>query len=287
MSSQDFPTYGRGDEPEQQPSAEQHHYAPPTPYGGGNYATGQQPPDAPEYYAQPERYGTPPGQYGVPPQPQPQAPGQLQGQVTAPHAQPPTYRPGTPYGAPSQPEPHQLPTYGREEPVAPRDPRAARVVGLAAGIAALYGLLVISVQRVSLRDISQAPGSPLNHPLRTDVIDAVGQLLLLVVGVVALVMWFRDVRARVRAGRQLEPGELVGLILVAVSAVPILVWLVMVLSTGLGANDESVHRLPTAYGWGGFGLLLLAAGLFLGYRELKPEVPNPVVQGPPAKAPWE
>jgi hypothetical protein len=284
MSSQDFPTYGRGDEPERQQSGEeQHHYAPPTPYGGDTYGTGQPAPEVPEYYAEPERYGTPPGQYGVPPQTHPQA----QGQVTAPHAQPPTYRPGTPYGTAPSPEPQELPTYGRDEPAAPRDPRAARVVGLATAIAALYGLLVISVQRVSLRDISQAPGSPLNHPLRTDVIDAVGQLLLLVVGVVALVMWIRDVRARSSAGRQPEPGELVGLILVAVSSVPILVWLFMVLSTGLGANDESVHRLPTAYGWGGAGLLILAAGLFLGYRELKPDVPNPVVQGPPVKAPWE
>ncbi|MGW7683339.1 hypothetical protein ACWGID_21570 [Kribbella sp. NPDC054772] len=287
MSSQDFPTYGRDDEPEQQPSADQHHYAPPTPYGGGTYGSGQQPPEAPEYYAEPQLYGTPPGQYGVPPQPQPQQQPHGQGQITAPHAQPPTYRPGTPYGASASPEPHELPTYGRDEPAAPRDPRAARVVGLATAIAAIYGLLVISVQRVSLRDISQAPGSPLNHPLRTDVIDAVGQLLLLVVGVVALAMWIRDLRARSRAGQQPEPGEVVGLILVAVSAVLILVWLFMVLSTGLGANDESVHRLPTAYGWGGFGLLVLAAGLFLGHRELKPEVPNPVVQGPPAKAPWE
>ncbi|TDW18327.1 hypothetical protein [Kribbella kalugense] len=278
MSSQDFPTYGRG-EPEQQPQQEQQqrpgadqHFAPPTPYGGGTYVNGQ--PAPPEHhYAQPQPYGTPPGQYGHPEGPH--------------HNQPPMYRPGTPYGGPVTPEPHDLPAYGREQPVAPRDPRAARVVGLATLIAAFYGLLVISVQRVSLRDISQAPGSPLNHPLRTDVIDAIGQLLLVVVGAGALVMWIRDVLARRKAGRQPEPLELGGLLLVAVSAVPILVWLIMVLSTGLGAVDDSVHRLPTAYGWGGAGLLILAVGLFLGYRELKPDVPNPVVQGPPAKAPWE
>lgn len=279
MSSQDFPTYGRGDEPEQQPLQEQQqqgpgadHYAPPTPYGGGTYGTGH-PAEPDHHYAPPQPYGTPPGQYGHP--------------EGSHHNQPPMYRPGTPYGVPAAPEPDDLPAYGRDQPVAPRDPRAARVVGLATLIAAFYGLLVISVQRVSLRDISQAPGSPLNHPLRTDVIDAVGQLLLLVVGAGALVMWIRDVLARRKAGRQPDPVELGGLLLVAVSAVPILVWLIMVLSTGLGAIDDSVHRLPTAYGWGGAGLLILAVGLFLGYRELKPDVPNPVVQGAPAKAPWE
>ncbi|GAA2835891.1 hypothetical protein GCM10010522_62680 [Kribbella solani] len=183
--------------------------------------------------------------------------------------------------------PHELPAYGRDQPVAPRDPRAARVVGLAAFVAVIYGLLVLTVQRVALREISQAPGSPLNHPLRTDVLDAIGQLLLVIVGAAALVMWLRDVIARRKAGRQPDLAELSGLILVAVSLVPILVWVILVLSTGLGSSDGSVHRLPTAYGWGGFGLLLLAVGLFLGYRELKPAVPNPVVQGPPAKAPWE
>ena len=277
MSSQDFPTYGRGEQPDQadqQPGEEQHHYAPPTPYGGGTYGTGRATPPAEGPYAPPQPYGTPPGQYGVPPHPQ----------AGPHHAQPPSYRPGMPYGAPSSPEPHELPVYGREQP---RDPRAYRVVGLATVIAGFYGLLVISVQRVSLRDISQAPGSPLNHPLRTDVIDAIGQLLLVVVGAAALFMWIRDVLARRKAGRRPEPAELVGLILVAISAVPILVWLIMVLSTGLGSIDGAVDRLPTAYGWGGAGLLILAVGLFLGYRELKPAVPNPVVQGPPIKAPWE
>jgi len=161
------------------------------------------------------------------------------------------------------------------------------VVGLATVIAAIYGLLVVSVQRVALREISQAPGSPLNHPLRTDVIDAIGQLLLLVVGAAALVMWIRDVFARRRAGSQPDPVELGGLLLVAVSLIPILVWLIMVLSTGLGAIDDSIGRLPKAYGWGGIGLLILAAGLALGYRELKPDVTNPVVKDSPVKAPWE
>jgi hypothetical protein len=244
MSSQDFPTYGRDEQPEQQGSGEEHHYAPPTPYGGGTYGAGQP---------------TPPEQF--------------------------PYAPPQAYGAPASPQPHELPTYGREEHS--RDPRAARVLGLAAFIAAIYGLLVVSVQRVALREISQAPGSPLNHPLRTDVLDAIGQLLLVVVGTAALVMWVRDVLARHKFGRRPDPAELAGLLLVAVSVIPILVWLLMVLSTGLGASDDAVHRLPTAYGWGGFGLLILAVGLFLGYRELKPDVPNPVVKGAPAKAPWE
>lgn len=271
MSSQDFPTYGRGEEPGQQQPGEEHHYAPPTPYGGGTYGTGRPVPTEQFPYAAPQPYGSQP----------PQPPGNPS------YVQPPAYRPGAPYGAPASPEPHQLPTYGRDEPTAPRDPRAARVVGLATFIATIYGLLVLTVQRVALREISQAPGSPLNHPLRTDVLDAIGQLLLIVVGSAALVMWIRDVLARRKAGRRPDASELIGLALVAVSAVPILVWAVIVLSTGLGADDGSVHRLPGAYGWGGAGLLILAVGLFLGYRELKPDRPNPVVQGPPAKAPWE
>ncbi|WP_327639067.1 hypothetical protein OHB24_12065 [Kribbella sp. NBC_00482] len=269
MSSQDFPTYGRDEQPEQQGPGEEQHFAPPTPYGGGTYGGGNAPQPDQFPYAEPQPYGT-----QQPP---------TQGNPA--YHQPPAYRPGAPYGAPASPEPHELPTYGREEHS--RDPRAARVVGLAAFIAAIYGLLVVSVQRVALREISQAPGSALNHPLRTDVLDAIGQLLLVVVGTAALVMWIRDALARYKAGRRPDPAELAGLLLVAVSIIPILVWLLMVVSTGLGASDGAVHRLPTAYGWGGLGLLILAVGLFLGYRELKPDVSNPVVKGAPAKAPWE
>jgi len=291
MSSQDFPRYGRGDEPDQ--SGEEQHYALPTPYGGGSYGPGPHADPQPGPYAQPEPYGSQPGQYGAPPQGQPQyagpqSAGPQAAQPPGPaYTQPPNFRPGSPYGPPAHPQQHELPSYGREQSVAPRDPRAARVVGLATLIAAIYGLLVLSVQRVSLREISQAPGSPLNHPLRTDVIDTIGQLLLIVVGAVALAMWIRDVLARRKAGRQPDPVELGGLLLVAVSAIPILIWLIIVLSTGLGAIDETVDRLPKAYGWGGTGLLILAAGFALGYRELKPDVSNPVVQGPPVKAPWE
>jgi len=297
MSSQDFPTYGRGDEPEQ--TGEEHNYAQPSPYGGTTYGSGPQGEPQPDYYAQPQPYGPPPGQADAPPPAQypgpPEYPGQPQGQpdpgATPPgdgpsYHQPPTYRPGSPYGTPAHPQQHELPTYGREQ-AAPRDPRAARVVLLAAIIAGVYGLLVISIQRVALREISQAPGSPLNHPLRTDVIDTIGQLLLLLVGAAALTLWGRDVLARRRVGQQPDPVELGGLLLVAVSVVPILIWLIIVLSTGMGAIDDSVDRLPTAYGWGGLGLLILAAGLALGYRELKPPLGNPVVQSAPDRPPWE
>ncbi|WP_405063341.1 hypothetical protein OG474_17340 [Kribbella sp. NBC_01505] len=271
MSSQDFPTYGREPEPERPDEVqEQQHLAPPTPYGGGTYGHGGQP-VPPPYAPPPQNYGSQPGQYGGPP--------------TDP-AQPPSYRPGHPYGAPVDPHPDHFPTYGRKEPFAGRDPRAAKVVLLATLIAAIYGLMVISIQRVSIREITQAPGSTLNHPLRTDVIDALGQLLILLVGVAALALWARDVLARRKAARQPETSEILGGVLVAASLIPLLVWLVMVLTTGLGAADDTLDRLPKAYAWGGFGLLILAAGLFLGYRELKPD-PDTVVRAAPGRAPWE
>lgn len=271
MSSQDFPTYGREPErPEQGQPSEDQHFAPPTPYGGGTYAGGGQPlPPAPYAPAQP--YGSQPGQYSGPP--------------TDP-AQPPSYRPGHPYGAPVDPHPDAFPTYGRKEPFADRDPRAAKVVLLAAIIAAVYGLMVLTVQRVSIREITQAPGSPLNHPLRTDVIDALGQLLIVLVGVAALALWARDLLARRKVGRQQDIYELIGGVLVGVSLVPLLIWAVMVLSTGLGSADDTLDRLPTAYAWGGFGLLILAAGFFLGYRELKPDF-DTVVRAAPGRPPWE
>jgi len=272
MSSPQFPTYGRGDDPDEPDPAD--HYAKPTPYSGSTYG--------PYGEGQPGQYGqTPPSQYAGAPQP-----AEYAGQPAV-HNQPPAYRPGHPYGPPAHPQ-QELPTYGRDDqPAVRRDPRAARVVLLAVVIAAVYGLLALSVQRVSLREISQAPGSPLNHPLRTDVIDTIGQLLTLIIGVAALAMWLRDLLNRRKAGRQPDPVELGGLGLVAVSLIPILVWLVMVLSTGVGAIDDSLHRLPTAYGWGGMGLLILAAGFALGYRELRPEVPNPIVQAAPDRPPWE
>jgi hypothetical protein len=248
MSSSQFPTYGRGDEPDEPRGDDR--MAKPAPYGPGGYS-------------QPE-------------------------QQHSGYSQPPEYRPGNPYGDPVvHPQQQQFPTYGREDLPAPRDPRAARVLLIAAILAGIYGLLVISIQRVSLRDISQAPGSPLNHPLRTDVIDTIGQLLVLVVGLAAIAMWLRDVLSRQKVGRQPDPIELGGLALVAVSLIPILTWLVMILSTGMGAIDGSLDRLPTAYAWGGTGLLILTVGFLLGYRALKPAVPNPVVLAAPDRPPWQ
>ncbi|QNE20016.1 hypothetical protein F1D05_21495 [Kribbella qitaiheensis] len=266
MSSPQFPTYGRGDDPDE---PESKHYAEPAPYGSDSPYGSSNPHAAPYGQQHPgEQY---PQQY--------QPPG---------YVQPPGYRPGSPYGPPVHPQAHEIPSYGRDQrPAAPRDPRAARVVMLAIVIAAVYGLLVISVQRVSIREIAQLPGSPLNHPLRTDVIDTIGQLLIILVGAAALGMWLRDLLNRRKAGRELEPVELIGLGLVAVSLIPLLVWFVMVLSTGMGSIDDSLDRLPTAYGWGGTGLLILAVGFGLGYRELRPPVANPVVQAAPDRPPWE
>jgi hypothetical protein len=283
MSSPQFPTYGRGDDPDEPEST---YYAKPVPYGSDSpYAAppGQQPPEQ-QHAGQQHPGHQYPGQQQYPGQPPyaeqpPGPPG---------YAQPPVYRPGHPYGPPAHPEPHELPSYGRDQlPLAPRDPRAARVVLLAVVIAAVYGLLVISVQRVSIREIAQLPGSPLNHPLRTDVIDTIGQLLIILVGVAALGMWLRDFLNRRKAAREPDPIELIGLGLVAVSLIPLLIWFVMVLSTGMGSIDDSLDRLPTAYGWGGTGLLILAVGFALGYRELRPPVANPIVQAAPDRPPWE
>jgi hypothetical protein len=279
MSSPQFPTYGRGDDPDE-PSSDDR-YAKPAPYGPGAYQPQNQPSPAP-----PPSYGTPPpDQYGVPPQP---------GQYGVPpqgppvYSQPPGYRPGHPYGSPAPHPQQQLPTYARvEPPAAQRDPRAARVLLIAAIVAAVYGVLVLSIQRVSLREIAQAPGSPLNHPGRTDAIDTIGQLGVLVLGLAALGLWLRDVLSRRKVGLQPDPVELGGLALVAVSLIPLVIWLLMVLSTGMGAIDDTLDRLPTAYGWGGTGLLILAAGFALGYHAVKPEVPNPVVRAAPNRPPWE
>jgi hypothetical protein len=119
------------------------------------------------------------------------------------------------------------------------------------------------------------------------VIDTIGQLLVLVIGLAAIAMWLRDVLSRRKVGRQPDPIELGGLALVAVSLIPILTWLVMVLSTGMGGIDGSLDRLPTAYAWGGTGLLILAVGFVLGYRALRPAVPNPVVLAAPDRPPWQ
>lgn len=314
MSSSDFPTYGRGDDPAERDDSDK--YAQPTPYGQGEYT---QPP--------PEQPGAPSGQPGGPLQSPPpfEPPGQRRniGQFGPPahHGQPGQFgQPGS-YGGPSQyappppqPGPGQFGQYGVPAPGYPqppahpqqpggpvdayghghgpladvgRDARAAKVLLIAAISAGVYGLLVLTVQRVSLREIVQAPGSTLNHPLRTDVIDSIGQLLVLIVGAAAIGMWARDVVARRKAKVQPDRVELAGLALVAASLLPLLIWLVMVLSTGMGAIDDTLDRLPTAYAWGGLGLFLLAAGFALGYRTLKPEVSNPIIRPTPQRPPWE
>jgi hypothetical protein len=210
------------------------------------------------------------------------------------YGQPPSY--GQPYG--QQPyrsvqpygdlgHPQQSGYDVLPGPAVPRDPRAARLLLIAAIVAGFYGLLVLTVQRIALREIAQAPGSPLNHPMRTDVIDTIGQLAVLAVGAAALTMWLRDVFARRRVGRQPDPIELGGLVLVGVAVVPLLVWLIMVLTTGMGATGETVDRLPAAYGWGGTGLILLAVAFAVGYRELRPEDSQPVVMAAPTRPPWE
>ena len=58
MSSQDFPTYGRDEQPEQQGPGEEQHFAPPTPYGGGTYGAGNAPQPDQFPYAEPQPYGT-------------------------------------------------------------------------------------------------------------------------------------------------------------------------------------------------------------------------------------
>jgi hypothetical protein len=259
-SSNDFPTYGRGDDPVE--PDQQDKYARPAAYGPGGYGQGQQ---------------QPPGQYGP----------------YSPYNDPTGYTPWStqqhpsPYGPPG-PHPQQPPYAPMQTVQRPveQDPRIARFVLITAIVTAIYGFLVITVQRASLRDIAQAPGSPLNHPLRTDVIDTIGQLAVVTMVGVSVGLWIRDLVNRRRAGRQPDPVELGGFVLIGIALVPLLVWVLMVLSTGMGADDETLDRLPTAYGWGGMGLFLLAAGLAAGYRTLRPDMPSSIVQPPPQRPPW-
>ena len=285
MSSPDFPTYGRGDDPaEPEPLSQYGGYAKPTAYGPGGYrqpADPNQPPYGPPH-GQP-----PPPAYGGSPQyagQQGYGPGQPPGPGPGYGYGPPEY--GPQYGPPGHP---QQPPYGMAGPPPgplDRDPRVARLVLIAAIVTAVYGLLALTVQRVSLREIAQAPGSPLNHPLRTDVIDTLGQLSVLVLGGLSIGLWIRDLLNRRRANRQPDPVELGGFALIGIALVPLMVWILIVMSTGMGADDDTLDRLPTAYGWGGMGLLVLSVGLALGYRTLRPPVSNPVVQPPPQRPPW-
>jgi hypothetical protein len=290
--SSDFPTYGRGDDPaEPEPLSQYGGYAKPAAYGPGGYSQPQDPNQPHQGQPQPGQppYGPPPPQYGQPPSYAggPAGPGQPPGTGDRPSPYGPPEHPQQPlYGPPGHP---QQPPYG-PEPLAPqpvaRDPRIARVLLITAIVSAVYGLLVLTVQRSALRDIAQAPGSPLNHPLRTDVIDTLGQLSVLALGGVSIAFWLRDLMSRRRAGRQPDAVEMGGLALLGIALVPLLVWVLMVMSTGMGADDDTLDRLPTAYGWGGMGLLLLALGFTLGYRTLRPPVSNPIVQPPPQRPPW-
>jgi hypothetical protein len=325
--SQDFPTYGRGDdEPREQPEhapeippaeryGDQPRYGDPSKQRQNSYGT----PAEPGPYGQPP-YGQPPhgqfgqGQFGQG-QYAPHDQGQFgQGQYGQSGYHPGGYPPGqsghgqfapsqyTPsqYGAgqyaPGQYTPGQFgqPSYeygqvgthlGPVRTVDP-NPRAAKVALIAGIVAAFYGLLALSIQRTALREIAQAPGSELNHPLRTDVIDTIGQLSVAILAGAALTLWIRDLLARRKQGRSPAIAEYVGLGLIAVGAVFILIWMLMIASTGFGSDDATTGRLPSAYGYGGFGLLLVGAGLFMAYRVLRPDL-QPVVQSAPTRPPWE
>ena len=200
-------------------------------------------------YAEPQPYGSPP----EPAPRRPPQPGRTPSRRTT--------APALPYGAAGASTAARAPDVRAGEPVASRDPRAARVVAAGRAVAAVYGLLVVSVQRVALREISQAPGSPLNHPLRTDVIDTIGQLLLHR-GRRGRAGAVDPRRARPPQGRTpARPGRARRSAAGRGLADP---------DPDLGCHgpvhrhwvriDDTLDRLPTAYGWGGIGLLILAAG---------------------------
>ena len=325
--SQDFPTYGRGDdEPREQPEpapeippaeryGDQPRYGDPSKQRQNSYGT----PAEQGPYGQPP-YGQPPhgqfgqGQFGqgartvrrewLPPrrlsagpvrpgavrtEPVPARPARTQPVHTEPVRRRPV-RPGssTPPGQFGQPsyEYGQVGTHPGPVRTVDPNPRAAKVALIAGIVAAFYGLLALSVQRTALREIAQAPGSELNHPLRTDVIDTIGQLSVAILTGAALTLWIRDLLARRRQGRSPAIAEYVGLGLITLGAVFILIWMLMIASTGFGSDDATTGRLPSAYGYGGFGLLLVGAGLFVAYRVLRPDL-QPVVQSAPYRPPWE
>jgi hypothetical protein len=278
MSSQDFPTYGRGDEPPEEP---EHPVVPPAePYGRGQYGQrlyGEPPNYAPTHGGHGEYGGPPPPQYG----PQAQRYG------------PPAYGQG---GRRPFPPPGSQTFHGTGQPAITNrtqvqrsvepNPQAARMALLGGVVAGFYGLLVLTIQRTALREIAQAPGSELNHPLRTDVIDAIGQLAVTGLTAVALTLWIRDVLVRRRQGKSPVVAELVAFVLMSTAAVFLLIWALIVGSTGFGSVDDTTDRLPTAYGYGGFGLWLLAAGLLIGYYKLRPDMVS-VVQSGPNRPPWD
>lgn len=275
MSSQEFPTYGRGDDdrgPDGQQQQQQQQQQPPTvppaqPYGQGQYA-------APQQY----QYGGPPKQpYQQPYQQQPSQFGQ--------------YGPPQPYGpqqqfAPPPWQPNEQNHRIRQERGVEPNQLVSRLAAVGGAVAAFYGLLVLTVQRGALREIAQAPGSDLNHPLRTDIIDTIGQLAVAGLTGVVLALWIRDILERRKDGRTPVVMELVAFGFMAVALVFVLIWVFMIASTGFGSLDETTGRLPTAYGYGGLGLWMLAVGLFLVYRALRLDIYS-VIDAGPARPPWE
>lgn len=265
MSSQEFPTYGRGDDdrgPDQQQRQppQQPEVPPAQPYGQGQYA--------------PQNY-----QYGGPPRQPYQQPSQF-GQYG-----PPQQYSGQGYVPPPWQQTQPRPERPGERGVEPNR-QVSRLAAIAGSVAAFYGLLVLTVQRGALREIAQAPGSDLNHPLRTDIIDTIGQLAVAGLTGVVLALWLRDILERRRSGRSPVVMELVAFGFMGVALVFVLIWVFMIASTGFGSLDETTGRLPTAYGYGGLGLWLLAAGLFLVYRALRSDVYSVIDAGPP-RPPWE
>jgi hypothetical protein len=270
MSSQDFPTYGRGDD---NPEDDQEHHPvvpPAQPYGHGQFSGAPQP-----------RYGEPPGH--SPYQPQHSQFGQ--------HG-PPQYGQGGQQPIPPPGQPPVPPPWQQQGPFQPAEravdpnPQVARLAMIGAVVAAFYGLLVLTVQRTALREIAQAPGSDLNHPLRTDIIDTIGQLAVAGLTGVVLALWIRDLVERRKRGKAPVIAELVAFGFIAVAMVFVVIWALIIASTGFGSLDDTTDRLPTAYGYGGLGLWLLAVGLFLVYRTLRPDL-APVMGHSPSRPPWE
>lgn len=260
MSSQEFPTYGRGDDdrgPDQQQQQPPPAVPPAQPYGQGQYAGPQQ-----YQYGGPPKHPSQFGQYG-PPQPY----GQQQ-------FVPPPWQ---------QTQPRWQPT--GERGVEPNQ-QVSRLAAVGGAVAAFYGLLVLTVQRAALREIAQAPGSDLNHPLRTDIIDTIGQLAVAGLTGVVLALWIRDIVDRRKDGRSPVVMELVAFGFMAVALVFVLIWVFIIASTGFGSIDETTGRLPAAYGYGGLGLWFLAVGLFLVYRALRLDVYS-VIDAGPSRPPWE
>jgi hypothetical protein len=291
----DLPHYGPG----VPASAEPPRYAQPQPgaYGGPPY--GDQQYGAQQYGGQQgaqqhggqQQYG---GQYyGGQPYGQPyQYGGQGQPQFGqqpygSSYPQGPQFGYGSPYGQGQYGDQYgQTPAQPLQATKPEPNPTAARIALVGGIVAAFYGLLMMTVQRRALREIAQAPGSDLNHPLRTDVIDTIFQLSVAALTGVVLFLWLRDLLERRRAGRQPATAEIVGLGLIGSAGLFGLIWFGIIASTGFGSNDELTGRLPAAYSYGGLGLLLLAAGLFIGYRLFRTD-PATVVQSAPARPPWE